>query len=84
MAVAHEQEMKAKTQEMQALVVESQAEVPKAMAAALREGNLGVLDYYQMQNTIADTSMRESISNAAKPDAGTDGQQSPHNNPKKK
>ncbi|HML46059.1 MAG TPA: flotillin-like protein FloA [Clostridia bacterium] len=70
MAVAHEQEMKAAVQEMRAKVVEAEAEVPRAMAAALREGKLGVLDYYQMQNTIADTSMRESISHAAKPDAG--------------
>jgi len=75
MAVAHEQEMKAKTQEMRALVVESEAEVPRAMAAALREGKLGVMDYYQMQNTIADTSMRESISRAAKPEADASGQQ---------
>jgi len=56
MAVAHEQEMKAAVQEMRAKVVEAEAEVPKAMAAALREGKLGVMDYYQMQNTIADTS----------------------------
>ena len=78
MAVAQEQEMKAKTQEMRALVVESEAEVPKAMAAALREGKLGVMDYYQMQNTIADTSMRDSISKAAKPEAGAvDGHQPP-------
>ena len=61
MAVAHEQEMKASVQEMRAKVVEAEAEVPKAMAAALREGKLGVMDYYQMQNTIADTSMRDAI-----------------------
>ncbi len=61
MAVAHEQEMKAAAQEQRAKVIEAEAEVPKAMAAALREGKLGVMDYYQMQNTIADTSMRESI-----------------------
>ena len=61
MAVAHEQEMKAAAQEQRAKVIEAEAEVPKAMAAALREGKLGVLDYYQMQNVIADTSMRESI-----------------------
>ena len=61
MAVAREQEMKAAAQEQRAKVIEAEAEVPKAMAAALREGKLGVLDYYQMQNTIADTSMRESI-----------------------
>ncbi len=68
MAVAHEQEMKAHTQEMRAKVVESEAEVPKAMAAALREGKLGVLDYYQMQNTIADTAMRDGIAQASKAD----------------
>ena len=61
MAVAHEQEMKAAVQEMRAKVVEAEAEVPKAMAQALREGKLGVMDYYQMQNTIADTTMRDAI-----------------------
>ena len=61
MAVAREQEMKAAAQEQRAKVIEAEAEVPKAMAAALREGKLGVMDYYQMQNTIADTSMRDSI-----------------------
>ena len=61
MAVAREQEMKAAAQEMRAKVIEAEAEVPHAMAEALREGKLGVMDYYQMQNTIADTSMRESI-----------------------
>ncbi len=65
MAVAHEQEMKASVQEMRAKVVEAEAEVPKAMAAALREGKMGVLDYYQMKNTIADTEMRESIAKAS-------------------
>ncbi len=65
MAVAHEQEMKASVQEMRAKVVEAEAEVPKAMAAALREGKIGVLDYYQMKNTIADTEMRESIAKAS-------------------
>ncbi|MBR6954828.1 MAG: flotillin-like protein FloA [Clostridia bacterium] len=67
MAVAHEQEMKASVQEMRAKVVEAEAEVPKAMAAALREGKLGVMDYYQMRNTIADTEMRESIAKASTP-----------------
>ena len=62
MAVAEEQEMKARTQEMQAKVVEAEAEVPKAMAQAFREGNLGIFDYYNMQNIKADTGMRESIS----------------------
>ena len=61
MAVAREQEMKAEAQEQRAKVIEAEAEVPRAMAAALREGKLGVLDYYEMKNTIADTEMRESI-----------------------
>jgi len=52
----------AKEQEMRAAVVEAESEVPKAMAAALREGKLGVLDYYDLQNTIADTKMRDNIS----------------------
>ena len=67
MAVAREQEMKASVQEMRAKVVEAEAEVPRAMAAALRDGKLGVLDYYQMKNTIADTEMRESIAKASTP-----------------
>jgi len=62
MAVAEEQEMKARTQEMQANVVAAEAEVPKAMAQAFREGNLGIFDYYNMQNIKSDTGMRESIS----------------------
>jgi len=61
LAVAREQEMKAAVQEMRAKVVEAEAEVPKAMAQALREGKLGVMDYYNLQNIIADTSMRDSI-----------------------
>ena len=61
MAVAREQEMKAEAQEQRAKVIEAEAEVPRAMAAALREGKLGVLDYYEMKNTIADTDMREAI-----------------------
>lgn len=69
MAVAREQEMKASVQEMRAKVVEAEAEVPKAMAAALREGKLGVMDYYNMQNVIADTQMRSSISSISKPDS---------------
>ena len=67
MAVALEQEMKAKAQEARAKVIEAEAEVPKAMADAFRTGNLGVMDYYKMKNIEADTSMREAI---AKP-AGT-------------
>lgn len=61
MAVAKEQEMRAFTQEMQAKVVESQAEVPKALSVALKEGRMGVMDYYNMNNILADTQMRETI-----------------------
>ena len=66
MAVAHEQEMIAAVQEMRAKVVEAEAEVPHAMAKALSEGKLGVMDYYQMQNVISDTRMREAISGDAR------------------
>ena len=66
MAVAKEQEMIASVQEMRAKVVEAEAEVPKAMADALRTGNLGVLDYFNMQNIQADTQMRDSISKSGK------------------
>jgi uncharacterized protein YqfA (UPF0365 family) len=65
MAVAEEQEMKARVQEMRALVVEAEAEVPKALAEALRSGNLGVMDYYNLKNIMADTGMREAISKDA-------------------
>ena len=71
MAVAHEQEMKAMVQEMRARVVEAEAEVPKAMATALREGKLGVMDYYHMKNTIADTEMRDGIAKATNPQFAT-------------
>jgi uncharacterized protein YqfA (UPF0365 family) len=67
MAVAQEQEMIAAVQEMRAKVVEAEAEVPRTMAAALREGKMGVMDYYQMQNVISDTRMRDAISGAGKP-----------------
>lgn len=60
-AQAREQEMRAFTQEMRARVVEAEADIPKAIAEALRTGNLGVMDYYSMQNIMADTHMRESI-----------------------
>jgi uncharacterized protein YqfA (UPF0365 family) len=59
MAVAREQEMRA-------YVVEAEAEIPKAMAQALREGNIGVMDYYDLQNIKADTRMREKISETEK------------------
>lgn len=62
MAVAREQEMKAAVQEMRAKVVEAEAQVPLAMADALRQGKLGVMDYYNLQNILADTQMRDTIS----------------------
>lgn len=61
MAMAAEQEMKAKVQEMRAKVVEAEAELPKAMAEAFRSGNLGIMDYYNMLNIQADTEMRKNI-----------------------
>src|SRR5688572_345029 len=67
MAVALEQEMKAKAQEAKAKVIEAEAQVPQAMAQAFREGNLGIMDYYKMKNLQADTDMRDTI---AKPDKG--------------
>ncbi|WBA41294.1 flotillin-like protein FloA [Hymenobacter canadensis] len=63
MAVAVEQENRAKTQEAKALVVQAEAEIPKAIAEAFRSGNLGVMDYYKMRNVQADTDMRDSIAN---------------------
>lgn len=60
----------AKEQEMRAYVVEAEAEVPKAMAQALREGNIGVMDYYDLQNIKADTQMREKISETSKKSIG--------------
>lgn len=68
-AVAQEQEMKAKVQEMRAKVVEAEAQVPLAMSEALRNGSVGVLDYYNMKNVQADTQMRESISRGGKPES---------------
>ena len=61
MAVALEQEMKAKAEEARANVIQAEAEVPKAMAEAFRSGNLGIMDYYRMKNIQADTDMRSSI-----------------------
>jgi len=71
MAVAEEQEMKARSQEARAKVILAEAEVPKAIADAFRSGNLGLMDYYKMQNIQADTSMRESISGT--PSTGSKG-----------
>ena len=62
MAVALEQENRADIEKNQALVTLAQADVPKALAELLRSGNMGIMDYYKMQNVIADTDMRESIS----------------------
>jgi uncharacterized protein YqfA (UPF0365 family) len=67
LAIAHEQENVAKQAENRALVVLAEAEVPKAMADALRSGNFGVMDYYKLKNVQADTQMRESI---ARPNDG--------------
>jgi uncharacterized protein YqfA (UPF0365 family) len=61
LAVAAEQEMRAKVEEMRAKLVESESQIPMAIADALRAGRLGVLDYYQMRNTVADTEMRQAI-----------------------
>ena len=63
LAVANEQEMRAKVEEMKAKVVESEAEVPKAISEALRSGNLGYMDYLNLENKKADTKMRENIGN---------------------
>ena len=67
MAVAVEQEMQAKVQEMKAKVVEAESEVPKAMSQAFRDGNMGIFDYYNMNNIKADTGMRDSISDSSMP-----------------
>ncbi len=66
MAVAEEQEMKAKAQDARAAVILAEAEIPKAMAEAFRNGNLGIMDYYKMKNIEADTDMRDSISKTGK------------------
>ncbi len=72
MAVAEEQEMTARTQEMRAKVVEAEAQIPKAMAQAFLDGNLGILDYYKMENIKSDTGMRDAI-------AGSDAESSDDN-----
>ena len=63
MAIALEQEMIAKAQEARARVIEAEAELPRAMAEAFINGNLGIMDYYRMKNIEADTNMRDSIGN---------------------
>jgi len=75
LAVAHEQEMRARVEEMKAKVVEAEAEVPQAMSEALRSGKIGYFDYLNMENKKADTKMRENIGNmqidvSAKPAGG--------------
>ena len=66
MALAREQEMKAEVESMRAKVVEAESEVPLAMAKALKDGNLGAIDYYKLKNILSDTDMRESISKVTK------------------
>ncbi len=68
MAVANEQEMKARIAEMRAKVVENEAKIPLAMANAFEKGNLGIMDYYRMKNVIADTDMRSAIAQEEKGD----------------
>ena len=67
MAIAQEQEMKAKAQEARAKVILAEAEVPLALADAFRSGNLGVMDYYKLENIKADTQMRGSIGKTVTP-----------------
>jgi uncharacterized protein YqfA (UPF0365 family) len=70
MAVAQEQEMSARVEEMRAKLVEAEAEVPRALASALRDGNMGFMDYYHLKNIVADTEMRHAF---AKPEGGGEG-----------
>ena len=73
MAVAAEQEMKAKAQEARAEVIKAEAEIPKAISESFRSGNLGIMDYYRMRNIEADTDMRDSIAGSS---GGTEPQDS--------
>lgn len=72
MAVASEQEMKAKAEEARANVIQAEAEIPKAIADAFRNGNLGIMDYYKFKNIEADTNMRSSISKSVGGDEATE------------
>lgn len=72
MAVAEEQEMKARYQEALAKVQEAEAQVPLALAEALRSGNIGAMDYYNLKNVVADTDMRASISTMSEDSSGGD------------
>ena len=67
----YEQEMIAKAQEARAEVIQAEAEVPKALAQALRDGNMGFMDYYRLENLKGDTAMRENISKLTKNDLGS-------------
>jgi uncharacterized protein YqfA (UPF0365 family) len=67
MAIALEQEMRAKAQEARAKVIEAEAELPRAMAQAFINGNLGIMDYYKMKNIESDTNMRQNIANPPAP-----------------
>lgn len=71
MAVAEEQEMKARAEEMRAKVIEAEAQIPLAMAEAFRAGHLGIMDYYNMKNVMADTEMRSGIAGQTKPRSST-------------
>ena len=68
MAIALEQEMKAKAQEARAKVIEAEAEIPRSISEAFRSGNLGIMDYYRMQNMKADTEMRDAFAKPPKKD----------------
>lgn len=68
MAVAAEQENRARVEEMRAKVVEAEAQVPLAISEAFRSGNLGVMDYYNIQNIQSDTAMRKNLAQATEPE----------------
>lgn len=70
MAIAQEQEMSARVMEMRSRVVEAEAEVPLAMAEAFRNGKLGVMDYYNMQNIQSDTAMRNTLGSKSSQNSG--------------
>ena len=72
MAIASEQEMKARVEEMRANLVEAEAQIPKAIADAFEKGNLGIMDYYRLENVKSDTSMRNSIAKETDEDQNTD------------
>lgn len=76
MAVATEQEMKARVQEMKAEVVKAEAQVPLALADAFRSGNLGVMDFVRYRNVEADTDMRRAIAGTDEEGPGSTAQES--------